>query len=216
MKRKLLSFLFFSLGVCSLWAQDLALVDSLEQQKSLYEQLKKDDARSFTSHLNFQFCTSLTTSFQDFALDQARFKLNRLRMEVLGRFFDKFSYHFRYTYNKYTNPNTVDELSTHVELANMGWDITDRFTNSILVREFSDFNNYTPAYLTGVSATYHLKPHQSLTLEVANNRVETEAEIHVGEEASSMPKVPLVGALNWVGKLYDDQALQFYCRTNSA
>ena len=41
MKRKLLSFLFFSLGVCSLWAQDLALVDSLEQQKSLYEQLKK-------------------------------------------------------------------------------------------------------------------------------------------------------------------------------
>lgn len=53
MKRKLLSFLFFSLGVCSLWAQDLALVDSLEQQKSLYEQLKKEDARSFTSHLNF-------------------------------------------------------------------------------------------------------------------------------------------------------------------
>ena len=227
MKRKLLSFLFFSLGVCSLWAQDLALVDSLEQQKSLYEQLKKDDARSFTSHLNFQFCTSLTTSFQDFALDQARFKLNRLRMEVLGRFFDKFSYHFRYTYNKYTNPNTVDELSTHVELANMGWDITDRFTltagkqffmlggyeyyvNSILVREFSDFNNYTPAYLTGVSGTYHLKPHQSLTLEVANNRVETEAEIHVGEEASSMPKGPLMGALNWVGKFYDDQALQFY------
>lgn len=64
MKRELLSFLFFSLGVCSLWAQDLALVDSLEQQKSLYEQLKKEDARSFTSHLNFQFCTSLTTSFR--------------------------------------------------------------------------------------------------------------------------------------------------------
>ena len=68
----------------------LALVDSLEQQKSLYEQLKKGRCAFFTSHLNFQFCTSLTTSFQDFALDQARFKLNRLRMEVLGRFFDKF------------------------------------------------------------------------------------------------------------------------------
>ena len=147
-------------------------------------------------------------------------------MEVLGRFFDKFSYHFRYTYNKYTNPNTVDELSTHVELANMGWDITDRFTltagkqffmlggyeyyvNSIRVREFSDFNNYTPAYLTGISGTYQIKPHQSLTLEVANNRVETEAEINVGT-GSYMPKVPLMGALNWVGKFCNDQALQFY------
>ena len=47
MKRKLLSFLFFSLGVCSLWAQDLALVDSLEQQKSLYEQLKKEDEEEY-------------------------------------------------------------------------------------------------------------------------------------------------------------------------
>lgn len=210
----------------SLKAQDWALVDSLEHQKSLYEQLKKEDARSFTSHLNFQFCTSFTTGFQDFSLDQARFKLNRLRMEVLGRFFDKFSYHFRYTYNKYTNPNTVDELSTHVELANMGWDITDHFTltagkqffmlggyeyyvNSIRVREFSDFNNYTPAYLTGISGTYQIKPHQSLTLEVANNRVETEAEINVGT-GSYMSKVPLMGALNWVGKFCNDQALQFY------
>ena len=27
-----------------------------------------------------------------------------------------------------------------------------------------------------------------------------------------MPKVPLMGALNWVGKFYDDQALQFIIR----
>lgn len=210
-----------------LLAQDLALVDSTAHDKSLYERLKKEDARTFTSHLNFQFCTSLTSSFQDFALDQASFKLNRLRMEVLGRFFDKFSYHFRYTYNKYTNPNTVDELSTHVELAYMGWDITDRLTltagkqflmlggyeyyvNSILVREFSDFNNYTPAYLTGISATYLIKEHQTLTTEIANNRVETEATIDVGEESVQMPKVPLMGAVNWTGKFLDDQALQFY------
>lgn len=208
-------------------AQDLALVDSTEHKKSLYDQFKKTEERTFTSHMNFQFCTSLTTSFQDFSLDQARFKLNRLRMEVLGRFFDKFSYHFRYTYNKYTNPNTVDDLTTHVELANMGWDVTDRLTltagkqffmlggyeyyvNSILVREFSDFNNYTPAYLTGFSATYRLGQNQSLTAEVANNRVETEAEINVGEENISIPKVPLMGAVNWVGKFMNDQALQFY------
>lgn len=227
MNRKFVLCSVLAVVASVLSAQSLALVDSTEQRASLYEQWKKKDARAFTSHLNFQFCTSFTASFNDFSLDQARFKLNRLRMEALGRVFDKFSYHFRYTYNKYTNPNTVDNLSTHVELANMGWDLSDRFTltlgkqyfalggyeyyvSSIRVREFSDFNNNTQSYLTGVSGTFRLAPQQHLTLEVANNRVETEAEINTGEENIRIPKVPLMGALNWVGKFMDDQALQFY------
>lgn len=217
----------FAFGGHALFAQEQALVDTTQHAKSLYEMWKKEDARPFTSHMHIQFCTSFTSNFNDFSVEEATFKLNRLRMEILGRFLGKFGYRFRYTYNKYTNPNTVDNLSTHIELANMDWDVSkfitlkagkqffllggyEYYVTGIRVRQFSDFNNYTQSYLTGVSGTFHLTPTQDLSLQVANNRVETESQINTGEGQASVPKVPLMGTLNWTGRFLDDGALQFY------
>lgn len=217
----------FTFGCSALSAQEQTLADTTQQTTTLYEMWKKEEARPFTSHMNIQFCTSFTSQFQDFAVEEATFKLNRLRMEILGRFLGKFGYRFRYTYNKYTNPNTVDNLSTHIELANMDWDVSklltlkagkehfllggyEYYVTGILVRQFSDFNNNTQSYLTGITGTFHLTPRHDLSLQVANNRVETESQINTGEGQASIPKVPLMGTVNWQGHFLDDGALQFY------
>ena len=84
------------------------------------------------------------------------------------------------------------------------------YVTGILVRQFSDFNNNTQSYLTGITGTFHLTPRHDLSLQVANNRVETESQINTGEGQASIPKVPLMGTVNWQGRFLDDGALQFY------
>ena len=181
----------FAFGGHALSAQEQALVDTTQHAKSLYEMWKKEDARPFTSHMHIQFCTSFTSNFNDFSVEEATFKL------------------------------------THIELANMDWDVSklitlkagkqffllggyEYYVTGSRVRQVSDFNNYTQSYLTGVSGTFHLTPTQDLSLQVANNRVETESQINTGEGQASVPKVPLMGTLNWTGRFLDDGALQFY------
>ena len=112
--------------------------------------------------MNLEFYTSGAAYFTDGNLDEAAFKLNRVRLEILGSFTKDFSYHFRQSFNKYSNPHSLDNLSSSIEYAYMNWKMSDRFNltvgkqflslggyeyyvNAIKVREFSEFNDNVPA-----------------------------------------------------------------------
>ncbi len=219
--------LFCLLPYLYLKAQDHTLVDSVNHYKTLYEHLKKDEAKKFSSHINFQFCSSFQAGFIDKKLDEASFKLNRLRLEIEGRFYKCFSYHFRYSFNHYTNPNTTDDLSSLVELACLKWNITDKlaltagkqflalggyeyYVNAIKVRHFSDFVNHMPCYLSGAMFTVSPKKGQEINFQVVNNRLEYEQpELSVLPDKAQYVKVPLMGNVSWTGNFLDN-SLQFY------
>lgn len=184
--------------------------------KTLLERVSKGEKRINSSNMNLQFYTSLAGDFTDGALDEAAFKLNGVRLEILGEFDKNFSYHFRQSYNKYSNPHALDNLSSSIECALVKWQVSPRFAltvgkqaielggyeywvNPIKVREFSDFNNNLACWQAGVSGNYAFSETQTLTMQVVNNRSDgDEASFLYGRpEGVEKVKAPLLGTLNW-------------------
>lgn len=170
------------------------------------------------SHVNFAINSFVAASFTEDRFDEAAFKVNSVRLELLGRITDKLSYHFRQSYNKKVNPFSLDGLSSSIELANITWHCGERFqliagkefmplggyeyyVNAIRVREFSDFNNSVPCYQAGVMGVFALNDSHELVLQIANNRSVSDAEAFLyGRPAGVLPtKAPLIATANWNG-----------------
>lgn len=144
-------------------AQNEALI-SPEESETLLEKVTGKEREIDWAHMNVQFATSANVEFLNKEFSEAAFKVNRVRLEVLGSFSKKFSYHFRQILNVHSTPGySLDNLSGSVELANVGWTLNDRlqltagkqavqfsgyecWVNAIKVRYYSDFNNYLPCY----------------------------------------------------------------------
>ena len=156
-------------GTASVCAQNEALVSS--EEKTLLEKLSGNKRKIDWANMNIQFASSLKASFINREFDEAAFRVDRIRLEILGAFHNKFSYHFRQSFNQYTNPNIpLDNLSGSVELAVVNWNVSDRVTlsagkqavqlsgyeywvSAIKVRQLSDFNNAIPCYQAGLNVS---------------------------------------------------------------
>ncbi|MDE6799983.1 MAG: OprO/OprP family phosphate-selective porin, partial [Phocaeicola sp.] len=182
MKRIFLSCCILSGTLFAVQAQEQPLVSQSDSVQSLLERVLPDSNRSLSAQMNLQFYTSGAAYFTEGSLDEAAFKLNRVRLEILGSFSEQFSYHFRQSYNKYSNPHSLDNLSSSIEYAFVNWKMSNLFSlmvgkqflslggyeyyvNSIKVREFSDFNNNVGAYQAGVTGTLNFSPTQELVLQ---------------------------------------------------
>ena len=86
---------------------------------------------NLSAHMNLQFSTSGVANFIEGDLEDASFKLNRVKLEILGSFSKQFSYHFRQSFNKYNNPHSLDNLSSSIEYALVNWKMSDRFTLTV-------------------------------------------------------------------------------------
>ena len=229
MKRYLILFL-----LCSSYAaaaqNRLTLVDENELP-SLVERLmdKRDSVnydgykvRKITAHINLEFAGSANAYFTDSRFDEFSFKMNRVRLEVYGRLHDKLSYHFRQSFNKYSNPYSLDNMSSSIEYANIKWHTGDGFdlvigkqyiavagyegyVNGLRVREFSDFNNNFEIYQTGVKGVVKFTPDQLLSIQLTNNRNSADDEIYIYGLPSGMEpsRFPVLGTVNWTGWFAD-------------
>lgn len=129
--------------------------------------------------VNFQVFTSANANFVDNELENMDFKLNRVKLEIKGDVNNWFSYHYRQSFNKYSDPYSLDNLSSSVELAYVNLEVTPQFiittgkhalalggyeyyVNPIKVREFSEFNNQISCYQAGISGTWAITPYQEL------------------------------------------------------
>ena len=193
-----------------------------EEGRTLLERFTKGGKSISSSSMNLQFYTSAAVNFVDGSLDNMAFKINGVRIELLGNFGENFSYHFRQSFNKYSNPRSVDNLSTSVEWASVDWRMRPRFTltagkqvlqfggyeywvNSIRVREFSDFNNYIDCYQAGVNGNVSLSSNQCLNIQVVNNVAGKgeEAFLYGMPEGVRKVKAPILSTLNWDGFFFD-------------
>ena len=178
--------------------------------------------RKIKTHINLEFAGSANAYFTAGKFDEASFKMNRVRLEIYGRLHDKLSYHFRQSYNKYSNPYSVDNMSSSIEYANIKWHVGERFdlvagkqflavagyegyVNGLLVREFSDFNNNFEIYQTGLMGVLRLHPDHHLMLQVTNNRNSSDNEMYLYgfPEGLESTRFPLLGTVNWNGWFAD-------------
>ncbi len=213
-------------------AQNQTLISEQDSIPSLIERIiaEREDGykiRKIKSNINLEFYTSANAYFTENEFDDLSFKLNRVRLEIEGRLNDHLSYHFRQSFNKYSNPHSVDNLSSSIEYANITWHASDRFNlvagkqfvslggyeayvNALRVREFCEFNNNVAVYQAGIMGVVQFNPSQQLILQVVNNRSGSDSDLYIygrpdGIEAA---KFPLLATVNWNGLFLDD-ALHF-------
>lgn len=220
MKKTLLWFCLLA-WCTAVQAQQDPLIDP-EKGRTLLERFTKGGKSISSSSMNLQFYTSAAANFIDGELDEAAFKINGVRLELLGDFGKNFSYHFRQSFNKYSNPRAVDNLSSSVECAYVDWRMKPHFTltvgkqaiqlsgyeywvNAIRVREFSDFNNYIDCYQAGVNGAIIFSPTQRLNVQVLNNSAAkgSDSFIYGLPEGVTKVKVPVLSTLNWDGYFFD-------------
>ena len=185
--------------------------------------------RKIRSHINLEFAGSANAYFVDGRFNEASFKMNRVRLEIYGRLNQHLSYHFRQSFNKYSNPYAVDNMSSSIEYANIKWTQSERFdlvagkqylavggyegyVNGLKVREFSEFNNNFEIYQTGLKGVVKLTPEQHITLQVTNNRNSTDDKIYLYglPEGVEPSKIPLLGTVNWMGWFADKSVHMMY------
>lgn len=216
-------FIFFLFFFCRnyITAQE-PLVDPNDSTQTLLERITKNERSIPAANMNLQFYTSGAAYLTEGKLDEAAFKLNRVRLEILGTFGRQFSYHFRQSFNKYSNPYSLDNLSSSVEFAYVKWDMSKKFAltvgkqvmalggyefyvNAIKVREFSDFNNNISCYQAGVTGTIHFSPTQELNLQILNNRSGNDEDTYLYglPEGVEKTKVPMLATANWNGLFLD-------------
>ena len=188
----------------------------IEQRDSaMYDGYK---IRKIKSHINLEFASSANAYFTAGQFDEMAFKMNRVRLEIYGRLNDHLSYHFRQSFSSYNNVNTVENLPSSIEYANLKWRFNDKFdlvvgkqflavagyegyVNGLLVREFSEFNNNFAIFQTGVKAAAYLTPDQHLYFQVVNQKTGLEDYgLPAGVEPS---KFPLLASACWMGWFAD-------------
>lgn len=233
MIKKILVFISILLPFYSS-AQELHTLTSEEDIPTVVERLMdrrdslKNDGykiRKIKSHINLEFASSANAYFTEGRIDSASFKMNRVRLEIYGQLHDQLSYHFRQSFNKYSNPNSVDNMSSSIEYAYIKWhhrsgkfDLLagkqylavagyEGYVNGLLVREFSDFNNNVEIYLAGLMGVWKPHPDHHLMFQVVNNRSTPEMLLPEGVEKT---KFPLLSTVNWNGWFADKSVHLMY------
>ena len=106
-------------------AQEEALLVPNDSVDTLLGKLLPEADDPLNAHMNLEFYTSAAGYFTEGSLDEAAFKINRVRLEILGAFSKEFSWHFRQSFNKYHNPHALDNLSSSIEFAYVNWKPSD-------------------------------------------------------------------------------------------
>lgn len=217
MKKILSLCLLFLSATLLVYAQQEPLITP-EEGRTLLERLTPDGKTIASSSMNLQFYTSGAATFTDGELDEAAFRINKVRLEILGSIGKQLSYHFRQSFNKGSNPHELDKLSSSVEYAYVNWQMNKNFKltvgkqiaqlggyeywiNGIKIREFTDFNNTIACFQAGVNGAINFTPTQQLNLQLLNNRSGAEEEVFLFGRPDGLEeaKVPLLATANYDG-----------------
>ena len=131
MKKLVALFILIGMACLPIQAQDPALVTPDDSIKSLLNRLLPTVNPEVKAHMNLEFYTSAAAYFTNGDFDEAAFKINRVRMELLGSFSKEFNWHFRQSFNKYSNPHALDNLSSSIEYAYVNWKPTEKFNLTV-------------------------------------------------------------------------------------
>ena len=201
MKRLLLSCCILLCAVSTLKAQEQPLISPDDSIRSLVGRLFPNSNPNLSAHMNLQFSTSGVANFIEGDLEDASFKLNRVKLEILGSFSKQFSYHFRQSFNKYNNPHSLDNFTLTAGKQDIALGGYEYYVNAIKVREYSEFNDNISCYQAGVAGRFNLSSTNELVLQVVNNRSGENDETYLYglPQGVEKAKVPVLSTVNWNG-----------------
>lgn len=199
--------------------ETVAAQSSVQQRDSsavsLFEYITKTPRRNKAFNLDLEMHAGFYSDFASGQLDEAAFRFQDIKIDISGEINDRFFYQYRQRLNDGFENQSLENLASSIELANIGYQLTDKLTltagkqdvyyggfeydpNPLLIYEYSDMNEYSLCYLTGLSLGYQPSATQEIRLQVTNSRMGSmEDEYGRLPEGVSKPKAPLFYTLNW-------------------
>ena len=189
---------------------------------SLFEYATKIPKRNKVFNLDLEMHAGFNADFFSGKLDEAAFRFRDVKIDVTGEVNDRLFYWYRQTLNGGYEGQALENLNESIEYAYIGYKLNERFTltagkqdvfyggfeydeNPLLIYEYSDMNEYSLCYLTGIGLGYQPNESQEIRLQVTNSRMGSmEDEYGHLPEGFKKPRVPLFYTLNWNGNFLDE------------
>lgn len=190
---------------------------------SLSEQIKliKEKHDKFNLYLNTQFGTDITWQSGEF--QRMKFNGRQLRIEAKGHLNEKVSYRLLQRLNTTTDATgAFDNLPGAIDVAGIGLELSEKFSlflgkqctayggvefdfNPIVVYEFADMIEHSPSFMTGINLIFRPIDTQKFQLQLLNARTRSLSETYpqASEVTLKDTKLPLLGTINWTGKVTD-------------
>lgn len=188
-----------------------------DDEEGLIETIAKVEKKTdkFNLYLNMHGSLNFDWTGSDF--NEAKFKMNQLRIEARGDINDWLSYRYRQRLNKGDSPNGYrDNLLNSIDIAGIGINLKkwsfflgkqcasyggiEFDLNPIEIYQYSDMVDYMSNFMSGVNIAYNFTPKQQLQFQVLNAYNDSSREMYGNYEKA---KIPMVYTLNWNGNFAD-------------
>ena len=211
------AFLFIGSALTSYAQTNSPIPERDSSSVSLFEYATKIPKRNKVFNLDLEMHAGFNADFFSGKLDEAAFRFRDVKIDVTGEVNDRLFYWYRQTLNGGYEGQALENLNESIEYAYIGYKLNERFTltagkqdvfyggfeydeNPLLIYEYSDMNEYSLCYLTGIGLGYQPNESQEIRLQVTNSRMGSmEDEYGRLPEGFKKPRVPLFYTLNWNG-----------------
>lgn len=222
MKKQLLLAGLALFCVPTLFAQHLDSQSTTDNGPSLFERVTQLEKKVdwFNLYLNMQ--GSFNVFFNNDEVEQTKFRIDQLRIEMKGHVTDRIYYRYRQRLNRNSEPLELDNMPLSIDYAAVGFHVTDKFSvfagkqsttfggfefdlNPIEVYQYSTLLDNMNNFLTGVDFSYWLTQQQEVRFQITNSRNGSFSKLYqVIPPGVEMAKAPLGYTLNWNGNFWDN------------
>lgn len=182
------AFLFIGSALTSYAQTNSPIPERDSSSVSLFEYATKIPKRNKVFNLDLEMHAGFNADFFSGKLDEAAFRFRDVKIDVTGEVNDRLFYWYRQTLNGGYEGQALENLNESIEYAYIGYKLNERFTltagkqdvfyggfeydeNPLLIYEYSDMNEYSLCYLTGIGLGYQPNESQEIRLQVTNSRM---------------------------------------------
>lgn len=188
-----------------------------DDEQGLIETIAKVEKKTDKFNLYLNMHGSFNTDWNGSDINEAKFKMDQLRIEAKGNINSWLSYRYRQRLNKGDNPSGYrDNLLNSIDIAGIGINL-DKWSfflgkqcasyggiefdlNPIEIYQYSDMVDYMSNFMSGVNIAYNFTPKQQLQFQVLNAYNGSSADMYGNYQKA---KIPMVYTLNWNGNFAD-------------
>lgn len=197
-------------------------MDTETSRVSLFEYATKIPKKNKALELNLELHSGFNALFNDSKFEEAAFQFKDIKVHLSGEINERLFYSYRQKLNADYENFSFENLPDAIEYAYIGYQFSDHFAitvgkqdvayggleydpNPLDIYEYSDMNEYSLCFLTGVKFTFTPNPSQELQLQITNSRMGT-----MEEEYGRLPdhiqkgKAPFAYTLNWNSSYLDE------------
>lgn len=221
MKKHFLLTGLTALAFSPLFAQHLDFQSTSDDHPSLFERITDIERKFDWFHLYLNMQGSFNIYFNSDEVEKSMFRMDQLRLELMGNVTDRIYYRYRQRLNRNNDPLSLDNLPSSIDYAAVGFHVTDRFSifagkqctafggfefdlNPIEVYQYCDLIDNMSNFLTGVDFSYRFTPEQEVRFQVVDSRNGSFKSLYgIIPPDVKMAKTPLGYTLNWNGNFWD-------------